>query len=57
MEMWIDGAKVSETYEVFANEGFANVKLNLKPGPHKIGLFSGGFDGTVQHLSYNIAVK
>ena len=57
MEVWIDGKKRSETYEVFANEGFANVKLTLAPGTHRVGLFSGGFDGTVQHTSYNINVK
>ena len=57
MEVLIDGKKRSETYEVFANEGFANVKLTLAPGTHRVGLFCGGFDGTVQHTSYNINVK
>jgi hypothetical protein len=56
MEIWIDGKKLSETYEVFANEGFADVKLRLKPGSHNVGLYSGGFDGTVQHTSYSITV-
>ena len=57
MEVWIDGKKLSETYEVFADEGFSNVKLTLVPGSHKVSLFSGGFDGTVQHTSYDITVK
>jgi len=57
MEVWIDGKKRSEKYEVFANEGFANVKLTLAPGTRRVGLFSGGFDGTVQRTSYNITVQ
>jgi FG-GAP-like repeat len=57
MEVWIDGTKRSETYEVFANEGFANVNLKLTPGTHKVSLFEGGFDGTVQHTSYSITVQ
>jgi hypothetical protein len=57
MEVWIDGKKRSEKYEVFANEGFSNVKLTLALGSHHVGLFAGGFDGTVQHTSYDITVK
>jgi hypothetical protein len=57
MEVWIDGKKRSETYEVFANEGFANVKLSLVLGSHKVGLFAVGFDGRVQHISYAIDVQ
>jgi hypothetical protein len=57
MEVWIDGKKRSETYEVFANEGFANVKLTLAAGSHKVGLFASAFDGTVQHISYAIDVQ
>lgn len=57
MEVWIDGKKLSETYEVFANEGFASVKLTPSAGSHKVSLFAGGFDGTEQHTSYKITVK
>ncbi|MGA3194817.1 MAG: VCBS repeat-containing protein [Terriglobales bacterium] len=57
MEVWIDGKKLSETYEVFANEGFGDVKLRLTPGSHRVGLFAGGFDGTVQKTSYMITVN
>ena len=57
MEVWIDGKKRSETYEVFANEGFAKLKLTLAAGTHRVALFSGGFDGTVQHTSYSIDVQ
>ena len=45
MEVWVDGAKRSETYEVFADQGFSSVSLSLTAGKHVISLFSGGFDG------------
>ena len=50
-------AKRSETYEVFADQGFSSVSLSLTAGKHAISLFSGGFDGSVQKKSYNTTVK
>jgi len=57
MEVWVDGTKRSETYEVFANQGFANLSLPLAAGTHSVALFAGGFDGTVQKRTYSIKVQ
>lgn len=57
MEVWIDGTKRSETYEVFANVGFSNTHLTLPAGTHRVDLYEGAFDGTVQHTRYSINVK
>lgn len=57
MEVWIDGVKQSETYDVFGNVGIGNVTLNLSSGPHQVDLFAGNFDGTVQHTGYQITVR
>ncbi len=57
MEIWVDGVKRSETYHVFANEGFEDTTLTLTPGGHRIGLYSGDFDGRVQHKTFNIQAQ
>lgn len=57
MEVFVDGVKRSETYRVFANEGFADLTLALTPGGHRIGLYSGGFDGRVVRTTFNIQVQ
>jgi len=57
MEIWIDGVKRKEAYEVFADEGFSDVNLTLSSGSHHVALFAGGFDGSVQKVSYDISVQ
>jgi hypothetical protein len=56
MEVWVDGAKKSETYHVFGNEGFSDVSLALAAGTHKVSFFSGGFDGTVTKKTISVTV-
>lgn len=57
MEIWIDGVKVSETYKVFANAGYQDVKLNLASGTRKVDLFAIGFDSEGYHRSFTIHVQ
>jgi hypothetical protein len=56
MEVWVDGVKKSETYHVFANQGFSDVSLALSAGTHQVSFFSGGFDGSVVKKSMTVQV-
>jgi hypothetical protein len=56
MEIWVDGAKKSETYHVFANQGFSDVSLSLAAGKHTVSFFSGGFDGSVVKKTMTVTV-
>lgn len=56
MEVWVDGAKKSETYHVVGNQGFADVTLSLSAGTHTVSFFSGGFDGSVQKKTVTLKV-
>jgi hypothetical protein len=56
MEVWVDGVKKSETYHVFANQGFSDVSLALSAGTHRVSFFSGGFDGTVTKKTVSVNV-
>jgi len=57
MEVWVDGVKLSETYKVFANAGFQDVKLTLPAGTHNVDLFAGGFDSQGIKKSFKITVN
>jgi hypothetical protein len=57
MEVWIDGTKRSETYNTVGQQAFANPSLSLSAGTHKVSLFSGAYDGSVQKTSYSLTVK
>jgi hypothetical protein len=56
MEVWVDGAKKSETYHVFANQGFSDVSLSLAAGTHTISFFSGTYDGGVVKKTITVKV-
>jgi hypothetical protein len=57
-EVWVDGVKKSEQYEVFATEGFHHVSLSPASGTHTIGLFAVSYDGKLLlRKSYSITVK
>ena len=56
MEVWVDGVKKSETYHVFASQGFSDVSLALAAGTHHVSFFSGGFDGSVVKKSMTVQV-
>jgi hypothetical protein len=56
MEVWVDGAKKSETYHVVANQGFSDVSLTLAKGKHTVSFFSGGFDGSVVKKTVTVQV-
>jgi hypothetical protein len=57
MEVWVDGVKLSETYKVFANAGFQDVKLTLSAGTHNVDLYAIGFDQEGFRKSLKITVK
>jgi hypothetical protein len=57
MELWVDGVKRSETFHVMADQGYADVTLSLTPGGHRIGLYSGTYDGSVTQRTFNIQVQ
>jgi hypothetical protein len=57
MEVWVDGVKRSETFHVIADQGYADVTLSLTPGGHRIGLYSGAYDGSVMRRTFNIQVQ
>ena len=56
MEVWVDGAKKSETYHVFANQGFSDVSLTLAGGTHTVSFFAGTFDGGVTKKTISLKV-
>jgi hypothetical protein len=56
MEVWVDGAKKSETYHVFANQGFSDVSLSLAAGTHTVSFFSGTYDGGVVKKTITVKV-
>ena len=56
MEVWVDGAKKSETYHVVANQGFSDVSLALAKGKHTVSFFSGGFDGSVVKKTVTVQI-
>jgi hypothetical protein len=57
MEVWVDGKKLSETYNSVGEQAFANPSLSLAAGKHTVSLFSGAYDGSVQKTTYNLTVK
>jgi hypothetical protein len=56
MEVWVDGVKKSETYHVFANQGFSDVSLTLAAGTHTVSFFAGTFDGGVTKKTISLKV-
>jgi hypothetical protein len=56
MEVWVDGVKKSETYHVFANQGFSDVSLALPAGTHTVSFFSGTYDGGVTKKTITVTV-
>jgi FG-GAP-like repeat len=56
MEVWVDGAKKSETYHVAANQGFSDVSLPLAAGKHTVSFFSGTYDGGVTKKTITVTV-
>jgi hypothetical protein len=56
MEVWVDGVKKSETYHVFANQGFSDVSLPLSAGTHTVSFFSGTYDGGVIKKTITVSV-
>jgi hypothetical protein len=56
MEVWVDGVKKSETYHVFANQGFSDVSLPLSAGNHTVSFFSGTYDGGVTKKTITVSV-
>jgi hypothetical protein len=56
MEVWVDGVKKSETYHVFANQGFSDVSLALSAGTHTVSFFSGTYDGGVTKKTITVSV-
>lgn len=56
MEVWVDGVKKSETYHVFANQGFSDVSLSLSAGSHQVAFFSGTYDGGVTKKTMTVTV-
>lgn len=57
LEIWVDGAKKSETYNSVGEQAFVRTSLSLSSGKHTVSLFSGGYDGTIQKKSYSLTVK
>ena len=58
MEVWVDGAKKSESYHVFGQQGFSDVSLTLSAGTHKIDLLAVALDGTLEvKKSYSLTVQ
>jgi hypothetical protein len=56
MEVWVDGAKKSETYHVLANQGFSDVSLSLAAGTHTVSFFAGTYDGGVVKKTITVKV-
>ena len=56
MEVWVDGVKKSETFHVFANQGFSDVSLTLAAGTHTVSFFAGTFDGGVTKKTISLKV-
>lgn len=55
MEVWVDGAKRSETHHVFGTQGYADVTLGVSAGMHKIDLYAVGFSHSMlYHTSFSI---
>ena len=56
LEVWVDGAKKSETYHVLANQGFSDVSLSLAAGTHTVSFFAGTYDGGVVKKTITVKV-
>jgi hypothetical protein len=55
MEVWVDGAKRSETHHVFGTGGYADLTLNVSAGTHQIGLYAVGYSHSMlYHTSFSI---
>jgi hypothetical protein len=56
MEIWVDGAKRSETHHVFGTQAYADVTLAVSAGTHKIDLYAVGFSHSMlYHTSLSIS--
>jgi hypothetical protein len=55
---WRNGAKKSESYHVFGQQGFSDVSLTLSAGTHKIDLLAVALDGKLEvKKSYSLTVQ
>jgi hypothetical protein len=58
IEIWVDGVKKSETYHVFATQGYARATLSLTAGKHQIGIYAVSQDESMKlHTSFNTTVQ
>jgi FG-GAP-like repeat len=57
IEIWIDGRKLSETYNSLADQSFVDKSFSLLPGTHHVGIYSVGYDNDFQHTSYLLTVR
>jgi len=57
IEIWVDGHKLSETYNSLANQSFVDKSFSLQPGTHHVGLYAVGYDNDFHHTSYLVKVK
>lgn len=57
MEIWVDGVKKSETYHVFATQGYDRTTLSIPAGKHKIGIYAVAQDDSLKlHTSFTTTV-
>ena len=47
-EVWIDGVKVQESFNSYANYSFLDGSLNLAAGSHRADVYSAGYDNRLQ---------
>lgn len=57
MEVWVDGAKRSETWNSVGQQAYSRISLSLPSGKHTVSLFQGAYDGSVKKTSFSLTVK
>jgi len=55
-ELWIDGAKVKESFNSYASYSFLDGSFTLSNGSHRADIYSAAYDNRLQHSTVNFNV-
>ncbi len=57
VEVWIDGKKAVQQFDGFSNYTFLDQSLDLFTGSHRVAIFAGGWDNSLQKKVFTLEVK
>jgi hypothetical protein len=56
IELWVDGTKLTEQHRGWDNYAWSDFKHSFTSGTHQAGVFTAGYDNTLQHQVFTFTV-